>query len=202
MTHVTAVDAIVTAETTLATRYGPLRAVAFRFPSGAEHIALIHGRPASADHPLLRLQSACLTSSALGAIACDCAAQLDLSLRVISQDDAGLLLHLHQEGMGHGLVGKIAQMAQASSGSDVLAELLATGQVDLRRYDEAAHMVRVLVGDRPVRLMTNNPEKVARATAAGINTFDRIPIEVEPDDNLIPYLRMKKERLGHLLTKV
>jgi len=187
----------------LKTRYGPFRLIAFEFPSGSAHAALVKGDLSAVEHPLVRVQSACLTATALGAVGCDCADQMDEALRLVSDAGAGLVLYLDQEGMGHGLVEKVLHFREINRGADTYEAALRRGvDPDVRDYAETAIILRELIGDRSIRLLTNNPEKEARLQQVGVTIWDSLPIESEPTEANRGYLQAKKLKLHHRLTKV
>ena len=168
-----------------------------------EHVALVAGTPSADDAPLIRIQSSCITGTAFLAELCDCRQQLHEAMRRIADDGAGVVLYLDQEGRSHGLVEKVAQLDLIAGGADTVDAARARGKdIDLRRYEEAASILQSLVGDRPIRLLTNNPEKLVRVQAAGISVAERLPLETEPTPGNRIYLQTKKKRMGHLLTSV
>jgi GTP cyclohydrolase II len=171
--------------------------------NGHEHLALVHGDPAAVVAPLVRIQSSCLTGTAFLAELCDCRQQLHLAMERVVKEGAGVVLYLDQEGRSHGLVEKVAQLDLIAGGADTVDAARARGKdVDLRRYDEAAVILRELVGPRPVRLLTNNPEKLTRVVAEGVEIAQRIPLETAPTPGNREYLRVKRTRMGHLLSQV
>lgn len=185
------------------TRYGPFRLIAFEFPSGNAHAALVKGDLSEVEHPLVRVQSACVTATALGAVGCDCADQMNEALRLLSDEGAGIALYLDQEGMGHGLVEKVFHFREINKGADTYEAALRRGvDPDVRDYAEAAAMLHELIGDRSIRLLTNNPEKEARLRQAGVTIWESVPLETEPTDANRGYLQVKKLKLHHRLTKV
>lgn len=190
------------AVTPFVSEYGHFRLVAYDFPDGAAHAALVSGHPDQDPRPLVRVQSACLTGTAFGAVLCDCRQQMQLALRRIVQSGSGCALYLDQEGRGHGLVEKVAQLNEmATSGVDTkLAAELHNVQPDVRDYWQAAAIMDdVLGGLRPLRLMTNNPTKVAGLIVAGVEVAEVVPIESEPTDSNREYLRAKRDIMGHRL---
>lgn len=193
-----------TSSTPFASRFGSFELRAFELGDGSEHAAIVAGSPDLDARPLVRVQSSCLTGTAFGALLCDCRQQLQDSLSLIAAEGSGCVLYLDQEGRGHGLVEKIRHIADIAAGSDTVEAALRRGvPPDVRDYSGAATVLRaVLGGDRPIRLLTNNPEKIRGLTDAGLTIAERVPLEVEPTDGNRDYLRVKKERMGHLLTRV
>lgn len=170
---------------------------------GREHAALACGSPELDEQPLVRVQSACLTGSAFLADLCDCRQQLHLSMEIIARAGRGLVVHLDQEGRGHGLVEKVSQLDLIAQGSNTVdAPALRGLKGDLRTYDDAALILRQLVGDVPLRLLTNNPTKIQGLQSAGVVIGARVPIETEPTVGNRGYLQIKKQRMGHLLDRV
>jgi 3,4-dihydroxy 2-butanone 4-phosphate synthase/GTP cyclohydrolase II len=190
-------------ESPFKTRYGIFRILAFSFPSGSEHAALVAEGTDTDPAPLVRIQSSCLTGTAFGAVLCDCAQQLDLAFRRVAAEQSGVVLYLDQEGRGHGLVEKVAQLSAISRGSDTVDAAEVRGvRPDVRDYAEAGQMLRHLLGERPVRLMTNNPAKMRGVMDAGVRVAERIPLETSPTEGNRAYLLVKKDRMGHLFTQV
>jgi GTP cyclohydrolase II len=186
-------------ESPLPTHRGPFRAVVFRdAETGAEHVALVKGDVAGHDVPV-RVHSECLTSEVLGSLKCDCRAQLDRALDLIAERGRGVLLYLRQEGRGIGLGNKIRAYALQAQGHDTYeANRLLGFPDDLRRYDAAADMLRLL-GVRSVELVTNNPLKVAGLEEAGVKVRRRVQLPSPANPHNVEYLRVKRERTGHLI---
>lgn len=172
---------------------------AFQF-GRAEHAALVYGEPEQDTTPLVRIQSACLTGSAFLAELCDCRQQLHEAMRLVAEHGRGVVLYLDQEGRSHGLVEKVSQLDLIAQGYDTVdAAVLRGREGDLRRYHDAAAMLTHVIGSRPIRLLTNNPTKLACVQEAGIAVAERLPLEVVATDGNREYLRVKKLRMGHLL---
>ncbi len=175
------------------------RVVAFRAPDGGiEHLAILVGQPEQHPSPLVRLHSECFTGDLLGSLRCDCGPQLRHALKRIAQDGSGVLLYLAQEGRGIGLVNKLRAYALQDRGLDTLDANRALGWgADERNFLIAATMLAEL-GLQHVRLLTNNPEKVAALAACGI-TVQREPHAIAPNGVNDLYLATKAARFGHLL---
>jgi len=173
--------------------------VAFRSDADAvEHVALIIGAP-NGQPPLVRLHSECLTGDALGSLKCDCGPQLDAALAAIAKSGWGILLYLRQEGRGIGLINKLRAYALQDQGFDTVEANLRLGfAVDARDFGVAARMLRLLGQDR-VRLLTNNPAKVAGLEAAGVQVVERVPHALPANPHNAHYLDVKRDRTGHLL---
>jgi GTP cyclohydrolase II len=176
------------------------RVVAFRAPdSGIEHLAILVGRPETAAAPLVRLHSECFTGDLLGSLRCDCGPQLKEAIRRMGEDGAGVLLYLAQEGRGIGLVNKLRAYALQDRGLDTLDANRALGWgADERNFLVAATMLESL-GVRRVRLLTNNPAKVAALSACGIEVVSREGLSFSPNGVNDHYLATKARRFGHLL---
>ena len=186
------------------TPYGSFEMIAYEFPSGREHIALVRGNLVEEPFPLVRVQSACLPGTVFKSRLCDCAEQCELAMKELATAGVGCLLYLDQEGRGHGLVEKVAHIRGIVSDSlDTVDSARRRGvEPDIRSYEEAAWIIKELIGPRPIRLLTNNPTKLAGLQAAGVVVEERLSIEVEPNDFTRAYLLTKKEKMGHLLSLV
>lgn len=173
--------------------------VAFRTPeSPGEHVALVIGAP-NGQPPLIRLHSECLTGDALGSLKCDCGPQLDAAIRAIEASGWGILLYLRQEGRGIGLVNKLRAYALQDQGHDTVDANTRLGfAIDARDFGVAARML-ALLGQHRVRLMTNNPAKVAGLEAAGISVTERVAHALPPNPHNARYLATKRDRTGHQL---
>lgn len=172
--------------------------VAFRAPGGPEHLALIIG-DASAAPPLVRLHSACLTGDLLGSLKCDCGDQLQAALTAIAASGGGVLLYLQQEGRGIGLINKLRAYALQDQGFDTVDANLRLGfEVDERDFALAASMLKAL-GIGTIRLLTNNPAKVAGLEAEGITIAERLPLKAGEGPHNTKYLQVKRNRTGHIL---
>ena len=164
---------------------------------GAEHVALIVGAFAGKP-PLVRLHSECLTGDVFGSLKCDCGPQLHEALRIIGTEKGGVLLYLRQEGRGIGLANKLRAYALQDRGLDTVDANRRLGFADDERdYGHAAAMLRALGIDR-VRLLTNNPGKVAGLEAAGIAVAERVAHHMPANPHNADYLSTKHSRSGHL----
>jgi GTP cyclohydrolase II len=178
--------------------------VVFRSPDDArEHVALIVGRQASDSVPLVRLHSECLTGDLLGSLRCDCGPQLAGALTAMADESRaggwGVLLYLRQEGRGIGLVNKLRAYRLQDQGFDTLEANRRLGlPEEARDFPVAARMLELL-GVRSVRLMTNNPAKVAALEAAGAMVVERVPHRLPTNPHNERYLATKRDRAGHLL---
>jgi 3,4-dihydroxy 2-butanone 4-phosphate synthase/GTP cyclohydrolase II len=187
------------AETTLPTRHGTFRAVGYRdLRSGAEHLALVMGTP-PAHGALVRVHSECLTGDSFGSARCDCGPQLDAALAAVAAD-GGVIVYLRgHEGRGIGLLAKLAAYQLQDSGLDTVAANTAQGlPADAREYGAAAAILADLGLDR-VRLLTNNPAKLVGLAAHGVDTDQRVPLEVGATAQNVRYLAAKRDLMGHQL---
>jgi GTP cyclohydrolase II len=173
--------------------------VAFRTPeSASDHVALVIGNP-NGQPPLVRLHSECLTGDVLGSLKCDCGPQLDAALRLIAAEGWGILLYLRQEGRGIGLINKLRAYSLQDQGFDTVDANTRLGfAVDARDFGTAARMLKLL-GQGRVRLLTNNPEKVARLGAEGVTVAERVAHQLPPNPHNARYLATKRDRTGHVL---
>ncbi|MCP1470090.1 GTP cyclohydrolase II [Sphingobium sp. OAS761] len=173
--------------------------IAFRSPDEPrEHVALIVGRRDSSP-PVIRIHSECLTGDVLGSLKCDCGPQLHQALHQIADAPWGILLYLRQEGRGIGLVNKLRAYALQDQGFDTVDANVRLGfAIDARDFSVAARMLDLL-GVGSVRLLTNNPQKVAGLEAAGITVIERLPIILPANPHNEQYLATKRDRTGHQL---
>lgn len=178
--------------------------VAFRSADDLrEHVALVIGQQNAERPPLVRLHSECLTGDILGSLKCDCGPQLDAALRAMAAeagtDGWGVLLYLRQEGRGIGLVNKLRAYQLQDQGFDTVDANNRLGlPTEARDFPVAARMLQLL-GVGPIRLMTNNPAKVAALSAAGVTVAERVPHQLPPNPHNARYLDTKRDRTGHLL---
>ena len=173
--------------------------VAFRSDGDTiEHVALLIGAPSGAP-PLVRVHSECLTGDALGSLKCDCGPQLGDALAAIAAAGWGILLYLRQEGRGIGLVNKLRAYALQDQGFDTVDANLRLGfDDDERDFAVGARMLKLLAQER-IRLLTNNPRKVAALEAEGIEVVERVPLKVDAGEHNRAYLATKRDRSGHQL---
>ncbi len=176
------------------------RVIAFRSPDGGrEHLAIVIGDPPSAEPVLTRLHSECFTGDLIGSLKCDCGQQLRGAITEIAAAGAGVLLYLRQEGRGIGLINKLRAYALQDQGFDTVEANQRLGfESDERIFLPAAEMLRQL-GFSRVRLMTNNPDKVAALEQFGIAVTERVPHAFPSNDHNAFYLSTKKDKSGHLL---
>ncbi|MBW2314683.1 MAG: bifunctional 3,4-dihydroxy-2-butanone-4-phosphate synthase/GTP cyclohydrolase II [Deltaproteobacteria bacterium] len=165
-----------------------------------DHVALVKGEIDPEEPTLVRVHSECLTGDAFGSRRCDCGEQLDATMRMIEEEGKGVILYMRQEGRGIGLKNKIAAYAlQDNEGLDTVEANEKLGfPPDMRDYGVGAQILLDL-GVRKMRLITNNPGKRAGIDGYHLEIVERVPIEIEPNDRNLEYLRTKKEKLGHVL---
>ena len=194
------------AEADFPTRWGKFRIFGFegefsekKGERKEEAVALAMGDILSAP-PLVRIHSQCLTGDVFGSLRCDCRQQLEMGLAMIGSAGAGVLIYEQQEGRGIGLMAKLQAYELQDSGLDTVEANERLGfKADHREFALPAEILKKL-GIAEVRLLSNNPDKVAALEAAGIKVVERVPCEVEAHSASENYLKTKKEKLGHLFT--
>ncbi len=186
------------AEAALPTRFGDFRIAVFR-ALGTEVITISRGALAGQGPTLVRLHSECLTGDALGSLRCDCGEQLQAALEAIAREGRGVVLYLRHEGRGIGLFDKVRAYALQDRGFNTVDANVALGlPIDARDYTAAAWVLGQLgIGD--VRLITNNPAKIEALRGQGVNIVERVPVEMAPNPTNAGYLKVKADRMGHLL---
>jgi len=168
-------------------------------PVSEEAVALVMGDIHSAP-PLVRIHSQCLTGDVFHSMRCDCRQQLELALSMIVEAGAGILIYEQQEGRGIGLMAKLQAYELQDRGLDTVEANVELGyDNDYREYKLPAEVLRHL-GVKQVRLISNNPDKVAALENAGVKVVERVSAEVEAYEHSENYLRTKKEKMGHLIT--
>jgi GTP cyclohydrolase II len=188
------------------TRWGKFRIFGFEgeFGSGKERrreeaVALVMGDVGSAP-PLVRIHSQCLTGDVFGSLRCDCRSQLEMALAMIADEGAGVLIYEQQEGRGIGLMAKLQAYELQDGGLDTVQANERLGfKADQREFTLPAEILKSL-GISRVRLLSNNPDKVAALEHGGIKVAERIPCEVAPTLHAEEYLKTKKDKMGHLFT--
>nr|WP_272943236.1 bifunctional 3,4-dihydroxy-2-butanone-4-phosphate synthase/GTP cyclohydrolase II [Spirulina subsalsa] len=183
-------------------QFGDFQLYAYRNSlDNTEHIAIVKGDPAQfAQQPILvRMHSECLTGDALGSLRCDCRMQLKTALKMIEHAGLGVVVYLRQEGRGIGLVNKLKAYSLQDLGLDTVEANERLGFApDLRDYGMGAQMLNDL-GVKKIRLITNNPRKIAGLKGYGLEMVDRVPLLIESTDYNTEYLATKAQKLGHLL---
>lgn len=189
------------------TRWGHFRIHGFRGVCGEnghqrteEAVALVMGNIHSAP-PLVRIHSQCLTGDVFGSLRCDCREQLEMALKMIAEAGAGILIYEQQEGRGIGLMPKLQAYALQDKGLDTVEANERLGfKADERGFAMPAGILKNL-GVNEVRLLSNNPDKVAALEQGGVKVVERVPCEVAPTLHAEEYLKTKKEKMGHLLNE-
>jgi 3,4-dihydroxy 2-butanone 4-phosphate synthase/GTP cyclohydrolase II len=184
----------------LPTEYGEFTAVAFRETlTGKHHVALVRGDVEGAENVLVRVHSECLTGDVFHSLRCDCGEQLDLALRRISDEEQGVLLYMAQEGRGIGLLNKLKAYELQENGLDTVQANLELGfPADAREWGIGNQILSDL-GLTTIRILTNNPKKLAGIDGFGLEIVEQIPIEVSPKPENERYLATKRDKLGHRL---
>ena len=188
------------------TRFGDFRIYGFRGETAEngnhrveEAVALVMGDVKSTP-ALVRVHSQCLTGDVFHSLRCDCRQQLELSLSMISEEGAGILIYEQQEGRGIGLMAKLQAYELQDAGLDTVEANERLGfRADQRDFTLPAEILKAL-GVTNVRLLSNNPDKVEALERAGVTVVERVPCEVTPSPHAEEYLKTKKEKLGHLFT--
>ncbi|MEK7279508.1 MAG: bifunctional 3,4-dihydroxy-2-butanone-4-phosphate synthase/GTP cyclohydrolase II [Nitrospirota bacterium] len=191
------------ATVSLPTVYGDFQAIVYENDIDNEsHLVLLKGEINPDDPILVRVHSGCLTGDVFGSKRCDCGEQLHKSMEMIAKEGSGVILYMHQEGRGIGLLNKIKAYSLQDDGMDTVEANLELGfKPDLRDYGIGAQIL-VELGIRKLRLMTNNPRKIVGLEGYGLSILERVAIEMPPHEKNLHYLRTKKQKLGHILNKV
>ena len=164
-----------------------------------KHVALVKGEIGPEDAVLVRVHSECMTGDVFGSMRCDCGDQLHAAMEMIHEAGKGVIVYMHQEGRGIGLVNKVKAYDLQEHGRDTVEANLELGfKEDLRDYGIGAQIL-VDLGVRKIRLLTNNPKKVVGLEGYGMTIVERVPIEIKPNEANLRYLRTKKEKMGHIL---
>lgn len=187
-------------EVRLPTEYGTFRVVAYsNILDGKEHVALVKGEIKGDEPILVRVHSECLTGDIFGSYRCDCGPQLHAALRQIEAEGKGVLLYMRQEGRGIGLINKLKAYRLQDQGLDTVEANEKLGfAADLRDYGIGAQILKDL-GVRKMRLLTNNPRKIAGLKGYELEVVERVPLQIGLHSENIRYLQTKKTKLGHLL---
>jgi len=185
----------------LPTSFGAFNIKTYKsYPDGVEHVVLQKGKlNKNTKTPIVRVHSECLTGEVFKSSRCDCGEQLEMALQKISECEYGLLIYLRQEGRGIGFTNKLKAYSLQDQGLDTVDANLHLGYAaDPRNFSVASEILRDLNVSK-IELMTNNPKKIQELEQAGIEIETIIPIQAEPKDENLEYLKTKKNRMGHLL---
>jgi 3,4-dihydroxy 2-butanone 4-phosphate synthase/GTP cyclohydrolase II len=167
--------------------------------NGEEHVAIVKGKVDDKEPILVRIHSECLTGDVIGSTRCDCGEQFDEAMKRVSNEGKGVIIYMRQEGRGIGLINKIRAYELQDKGLDTVDANLALGfEDDLREYSVSAQILKDL-GIEEVRLMTNNPEKINGIEKYNVKVVERVPIQIKHNENNEYYLKVKKEKMGHVL---
>ncbi|HYN36929.1 MAG TPA: bifunctional 3,4-dihydroxy-2-butanone-4-phosphate synthase/GTP cyclohydrolase II [Actinomycetota bacterium] len=187
-------------EARIPTTQGNFTAVGYESDDGRTHVALVKGQPAGKDDVLVRVHSECFTGDILGSLRCDCGTQLRESMRRIEEEGEGVVVYIRgHEGRGIGLRHKLEAYALQDGGLDTVEANIELGfSPDSRDYGVGAQIL-VDLGISTMRLLTNNPTKRAGLEGYGLQITERVPLQSEPTEENASYLRVKRDKLGHLL---
>lgn len=190
------------AEFELPTTYGEFKGVAYESQVDEIcHVAMIMGEIGDGKDILVRVHSECLTGDSLHSLRCDCGDQRDAALAEIAKEGRGVLLYLHQEGRGIGLANKLRAYALQDRGADTVeANVLLGLPADKRDYGIGSQILADL-GIKEMRLLTNNPKKIAGLEGFGLTIVGRVPISIEPTKYNLAYMNTKRDKMGHMLER-
>jgi 3,4-dihydroxy 2-butanone 4-phosphate synthase/GTP cyclohydrolase II len=185
------------------TEFGEFRTIVYESEIDPQHhVAFVKGDITPDQDVLVRVHSECLTSDVFGSLRCDCGPQIRQAMKIIEDEGRGVILYMRQEGRGIGLINKIKAYALQDDGFDTVEANEVLGfKPDLRDYGIGAQILLDL-GVRNMKLLTNNPKKIKGLEGFGLKIVERVPIEIPPNGRNSNYLKVKKDKLGHLLSMV
>jgi 3,4-dihydroxy 2-butanone 4-phosphate synthase/GTP cyclohydrolase II len=185
------------------TEYGEFQIIVYESDIDPQHhVAFVKGVIDPEKDVLVRVHSECLTSDVFGSLRCDCGSQIRQAMKIINDEGTGVILYMRQEGRGIGLINKIKAYALQDDGFDTVEANEVLGfKPDLRDYGIGAQILLDL-GVRNMKLLTNNPKKIKGLEGFGLQIVERVPIEIPPNGRNSSYLKVKKDKLGHLLSMV
>ncbi len=188
------------AEAKLPTQFGDFMIAGYRSTTSNEEFVVLYKGEMNGETPtLVRIHSQCLTGDVFGSIKCDCGPQLHKTMEMIEAEGCGAIVYQQQEGRGIGILNKIRAYALQDRGADTVEANAQLGfAIDARDYQQCAEILFDL-GLCKVKVISNNPDKLAALERAGLQIVERIPIEVAAEEPAAHYLRTKKEKMGHLL---
>lgn len=184
------------------TKYGHFKMVAFQEKNSSnEHLALVKGSWKPEEPVMVRVHSSCFTGDILGSLRCDCGDQLHNAMRMVEEEQTGVILYMNQEGRGIGLLNKLKAYRLQEQGMDTVEANLHLGfQMDQRDYGVGAQILRHL-GITKLKLITNNPKKRVGLIGYGLEIVDNVPIKIDPNPHNEKYLQTKRDKLGHEILK-
>ncbi|MFB0900914.1 MAG: bifunctional 3,4-dihydroxy-2-butanone-4-phosphate synthase/GTP cyclohydrolase II [Dehalococcoidia bacterium] len=187
-------------ETVLPTKYGEFKVIAYHTTiDSKEHIALVMGDVANEESCLVRVHDQCVTGDVFGSQRCDCGEQLDAAMDIVSKNGTGIIVYMDQEGRGIGLHNKLKAYSLQDQGLDTVEANEALGfAADKRDYGVGCQIL-VDLGIQKMRLITNNPKKRSGLEGFGLRVVERVPIEINPNEHNLKYLKTKRDKMGHLL---
>lgn len=184
----------------LPTEFGEFRIAGYRSLTSDEEFVVLYKGEMDGDTPtLVRIHSQCLTGDVFASIKCDCGPQLHAAMRMVEAEGRGAIVYQQQEGRGIGILNKIRAYALQDEGADTVEANEELGfAIDARDYQQCAEILFDL-GLCKVKVISNNPDKLAALERAGLRIVERIPIEIDAEEPAAHYLKTKREKLGHLL---